>query len=196
MVSNWAKIGPKGPNVKYDVAFYGKSIRGRWRRLWSLYKNFRYPNIGVNKKWVSNWENIGPKWPNVKYDVAFCGLLWQKYARKAAEIWSLYKKCDGGGHFLLCCKTSFFFVTWFSSWCWSWYQYFGYARLCYEQEWWWWWLHRYAPRRARRPPLLSTLLPMAAKTHRIKIFYICSKITAKKKLERLQFSTSSWFYKI
>ena len=91
-----------------SVAFCGKSIRGRWRRLWSLYKNFRYPNIGVNKKWVSNWENIGPKWPNVKYDVAFCGLLWQKYARKAAEIWSLYKKCDGGGHFLLCCKTSFF----------------------------------------------------------------------------------------
>ena len=28
-----------------------------------------------------------------EYDVA-------KYARKAAEISSLYKKCDGGGHFL------------------------------------------------------------------------------------------------
>ena len=41
--------------------------------IWSLYKNFRDPNIGVNKKCVSNWANIGPKWPNVKYDVAFCG---------------------------------------------------------------------------------------------------------------------------
>ena len=142
--------------------------------IWSLYKNFRDPNIGVNKKWVNNWTNIGPKWPNVKYDVAFCGLLWQKYARKAAEIWSLYKKCDGGGHFLLCCKTSFFL--------WHGFHHGAglgtsiLATLGYATS-------RNgggggftAMRRARRLPLLSTLLPMAATTHRIKIFDICSKI--------------------
>jgi hypothetical protein len=87
---------------------YWQKYAWKAAEIWFLYKKYKYTNIGVNKKWVSNWANIGPKWPNVKYDVAFCGLLWQKYARKAAEIWSLYKKCDGGGHFLLCCKTSFF----------------------------------------------------------------------------------------
>ena len=58
--------------MKYDVAFSGKSMRGSWLR-YGLKKKFRYPNVGVNIKWVSKWANIGPKWPNVKYDVAFCG---------------------------------------------------------------------------------------------------------------------------
>ena len=51
----------------------------------------------------------------------------------------------------------------------------------------------------RRAPLLSTLLPMAATTHRIKIFDICSKIIYPMYCEHLYLLTSTmdcWFNKL